>query len=65
MSERKLSVQFYKYNSRDYLFGWGEVLKAGDVIEMIEFNTDTQLYDILVKREETEKEHEFWKNSKL
>lgn len=40
------SVQFYDYNTRNYRFD--RVLKAGDVIEAVEFNTDTQLYDIKI-----------------
>ena len=40
------SVQFYDYNTRNYKFK--NPLKPGDVIEAIEFNTDTQLYDIKV-----------------
>lgn len=42
------SVQFYDYNTRNYRFD--RVLKVGDVIEAIEFNTDTQLYDIKILR---------------
>lgn len=40
------SVMFYDYNTRNYKFG--RLLKEGDVIEICEFNTDTQLYDVKV-----------------
>lgn len=40
------SVQFYDYNTRDYRFD--RVLKPGDVIEAVEFNTDTQLWDVKI-----------------
>lgn len=40
------SVMFYDYNTRNFSFRPG--LKKGDVIEAIEFNTDTQLYDVKV-----------------
>lgn len=38
------SIQFYNYNSRELRFD--KPLKVGDVIKAIEFNTDTQLYDV-------------------
>lgn len=41
-----ISVQFYDYNTRKIRFD--RALKKGDVIEAIEFNTDTQLYDVKV-----------------
>lgn len=40
------SVQFYDYNTRK--FNFNRCLKPGDVIEAIEFNIDTQLYDIKI-----------------
>jgi hypothetical protein len=43
----KFSVQFYDYNTNNYRFD--RCLRNGDVIESIEFNTDTQLYDIKVR----------------
>jgi hypothetical protein len=46
----KISVQFYNYNTRD--FNFKRCLKEGDVIGEIEFNTDTQLYDIWIKNVE-------------
>jgi hypothetical protein len=47
MKENMFSVQFYDYNTRNYSFK--RLLKEGDVIEAIEFNTDTQLWDVKVK----------------
>lgn len=52
---KRLSVQFFEYNSRNYLAGFEKRLRPGDVIELCEFNTDTQLWDILVKSEEKQK----------
>ena len=46
-NQRIVSVQFYK--DRKYCFD--RLLKKGDVIVDIEFNTDTQLFDILVENE--------------
>ena len=40
------SAMFYDYNSRDYKFE--RCLKPGDVIEAVEFNIDTQLWDIKI-----------------
>lgn len=43
------SVRFFKYNTNEGLESFGTPLRAGDVIEAVEFNHDTQLYDVLVK----------------
>jgi len=47
------SVQFYKYNSTDPIYTQVP-LKAGDVIEAVEFNQTTQLYDIKFFRDKFE-----------
>jgi len=48
--ERIVSVMFYK--DREYCFE--RLLKKGDTIVDIEFNTDTQLYDVLVREDDME-----------
>jgi hypothetical protein len=47
---RIVSVQFYK--DREYCFD--RLLRKGDTVVDIEFNTDTQLYDVMVKSEDME-----------
>ena len=47
MKSKFFSVQFHDYNTREFVYK--PLLKPGDVIEAIEFNTDTQLYDIKLK----------------
>ena len=49
MKGNTFSVQFYDYNTRNYSFK--RSLEVGDVIEAIEFNTDTQLYDVKVRKD--------------
>jgi len=51
-NEKIVSVMFYKEGGREFSFD--RLLKKGDTIVDIEFNTDTQLFDLLVREEDME-----------
>jgi len=48
--EVRISGSFYDFGTRTYRFE--QPVKAGDVIKAVEFNTDTQVFDLIVERPE-------------